>query len=76
MNDMIKIMDIKSEIDLQSKHPHVKSQYKNNDRPQAKNNIEHELFYQQNGRYPHSEEDSISQEISDRAIEIEEYLSK
>ena len=41
MNDMIKIMDIKSEIDLQSKHPHVKSQYKNNDRPQAKNNIEH-----------------------------------
>ncbi len=76
MNDMIKIMDIKSEVDLQSKHPHVKAQYKSDDRPQVKNNIEHELFYQQHGRYPDADEDAIPEEISDRAMEIEEYLSK
>ena len=76
MNDMIKIMDIKSEVDLQSKHPHVKTQYKSDGRPQVKNSIEHELFYQQHGRYPDVEEDNIPEEISDRAMEIEEYLSK
>lgn len=73
---MIKIMDIQSELDLQSKHPHVKAQYKNMEKTRVKNNIEHELFYKENGRYPQSIEDRIPEEISDRAIEIEEYLSK
>ncbi len=73
---MIKIMDIKSEVDLQSKHPHVKAQFNSDGRPKIKNSIEHELFYQQNGRYPDAEEDEIPEEITDRAMEIKDYLAK
>lgn len=73
---MIKIMDIQSEIDRQTKYPHVKSQYKQSDHLQIRNNIEHELFYQHHGRYPSSEDESIPEEISDKARDVEEFLSK
>ena len=74
---MINITNIKTEIDIQSKHPHVKTQVKGSIKTYVKVNIENELYYLKNGKYPDSSiEFRIPEEISERAIEIEEQLIK
>lgn|GEM_PF-5780033 len=76
-DDMINITNIKSEIDLQTKHPHVKTQVCSNIKTYVKMNLENELYYQQNGKYPDGTvECKIPEDISERAIEIEERLIK
>ncbi len=71
------ITNIKTEIDIQSKHPHVKTQFRTCIKTYVKMNIEHELYYLQNGKYPDSStEYRIPEEISEKAIEIEEKLIK
>lgn len=73
---MIKIMDIQSEINLQSQHPHLKVHKEYPDSFHTKNSIERELFFQQNGRYPNTEKERIPEEIVDLAMDIEDYLAK
>jgi len=74
---MTNITNIKTEIYIQSKHPHVKTQVKANVKTYVTMNIENELYYLKNGKYPDtSVEFRIPQDISEKAIEIEEKLIK
>ena len=69
--------NIRREIYIQVKHPHIKVHVTTNVSPPVKIIMEHELYYQENGCYPPEDISfTIPETISDRALDITERLLK
>lgn len=71
------ITNIKTEIDIQSKHPHVRTQAKRNGKTHATTHLENELYYVKHGKYPDpSMEFKIPEDIAEKAMDVEEKLNR